>query len=319
LLEKLFDKGATRKVAVRLWDGSCWPDDTPRLATTVLNHPGALRAMFLPPTEVGLAEAYLYDDFDVEGDIEVVFELAEMLSETATCPLWKLNLARDLLHLPAGQKGQTTRRGPSKLSGEVHSIERDRQAIAYHYDVSNDFYALWLDRRMVYSCAYFTGPDDDLDTAQERKLDYICRKLCLQPGQRLLDVGCGWGGLADQCRVYVQDYREVDGAEQYDALVSVGMFEHVGAALLPTYFSQAGQLLKPGGVFLNHSIANRATDKRSRGRITTIKLCNSWTNPHTASGACSCLAQRTASRPGISTSTRRCWSDRMSAGRAVCR
>ncbi len=83
----------------------------------------------------------------------------------------------------------------AKLRGARHSKERDRQAVTYHYDRSNDFYALWLDRRMVYSCAYFATPDDDIDTAQERKLDYICRKLRLQPGERLLDIGCGWGGL----------------------------------------------------------------------------------------------------------------------------
>jgi cyclopropane-fatty-acyl-phospholipid synthase len=177
-------------------------------------------------------------------------------------------------------------------------VERDRQAVTYHYDVSNDFYALWLDRRMVYSCAYFQAPDDDLDTAQKRKLDYICRKLRLKPGQRLLDIGCGWGGLvlyaaqhydvdatgitisgpqaalaneriaaaglSEHCRVEARDYRELDDLQDYDALVSVGMFEHVGAAVLPAYFAQAGRLLKPGGVFLNHGIANRATDAPQR-------------------------------------------------------
>lgn len=298
LLEKLVNRDATGKVNFRLWDGICWPDDNPRPATVVLNHPGALRAMLIPPTDVGLGEAYLYGDFDIEGDIETIYELAEAISERVTGPLSKLNLARDLMKLPADSKQKTSKRGPSNLSGEVHSIERDRQAIAYHYDVSNDFYALWLDGRMVYSCAYFSSPDDDLDTAQERKLDYICRKLRLQSGQRLLDVGCGWGGLvihaamhynvdatgitlsrpqaelanakidqmglADRCQITLQDYREVNTTKQYDALVSVGMFEHVGAALLPTYFSKAREILKPGGVFLNHGIASHATEKRSR-------------------------------------------------------
>jgi len=300
LLEELFSDKATRNVAVRLWDGTQWPDDASRPATVVLKHPGALREMFLPATELNLAEAYLYDDFDIEGDIEAVFDLAETLAEEVEMG-WrkKLRLARDLLRLPAGQGRKPGRRGPARLKGQRHSIERDRQAIAYHYDVSNDFYALWLDRRMVYSCAYFQTPDDDLDTAQERKLDYICRKLRLKPGQRLLDVGCGWGGLvlhaaqhygveatgitlsqpqaelaneriaaaglSDRCRVLVRDYREVDEPAGYDALASVGMFEHVGEALLPTYFAQAYRLLKPGGVFLNHGIANRATDQPRRG------------------------------------------------------
>jgi cyclopropane-fatty-acyl-phospholipid synthase len=185
------------------------------------------------------------------------------------------------------------------LRGRKHSLRRDQQAVTYHYDVSNDFYALWLDRRMVYSCAYFHAAGDDLDTAQEHKLEYLCRKLRLRPGQRLLDIGCGWGGLvmhaaeqygvdatgitlsrpqaelanrriaaanlADRCRVGVRDYRQVAEPEGYDALVSVGMFEHVGAALLPSYFAEAWQLLKPGGVFLNHGIASRATDVPVRG------------------------------------------------------
>jgi cyclopropane-fatty-acyl-phospholipid synthase len=151
---------------------------------------------------------------------------------------------------------------------------------------------------MVYSCAYFASPDEDLAAAQARKLDLLCRKLRLQPGQRLLDIGCGWGGLvihavrqygvdatgitlsrpqadlanqriveaglADRCRVLVQDYRMADTRADYDALVSVGMFEHVGAALLPVYFMKAWQLLRPGGVFLNHGIASRATPKAQR-------------------------------------------------------
>jgi cyclopropane-fatty-acyl-phospholipid synthase len=171
-------------------------------------------------------------------------------------------------------------------------MRRDRQAVTYHYDVSNAFYSLWLDKRMVYSCAYFTSPDDDLDTAQEKKLDYLCRKLRLQHGNRMLDIGCGWGGLvihaarnygveahgitlsgpqADlanerirqmglsaHCKVEVRDYREMDAPESYDKLVSVGMFEHVGEPLLREYFQAAFRLLRPGGTFLNHGIASNS-------------------------------------------------------------
>lgn len=299
ILESVFTPEARRQVGVRLWDGTSWPDDAPRRATLVLKHPGALRAMFLPGHELGLAEAYLYDDFDIVGDIEAVFGLADALATATAGWRKKLVTARELLHLPPGPKHPVGRRGPARLSGKRHSIERDRQAISYHYDVSNDFYALWLDRRMVYSCAYFERPDEDLDIAQERKLDYICRKLRLKAGQRLLDIGCGWGGLvmhaaqhygvdavgitlsrpqvalanqriaasglSDRCRVELRDYRELDEPEGYDALVSVGMFEHVGAALLPTYFAQAWRLLKPGGVFLNHGIACRAVQPPQHG------------------------------------------------------
>jgi cyclopropane-fatty-acyl-phospholipid synthase len=292
LLDRVFGGEAGRRVSLRLWNGATWPADAtgaPRPATLVLKHPGALRQMFLPGTELGLAEAYLYDDFDIEGEAEAVFDLANALTESTTSGLKKLGIAKDLLRLPAGPQRQLGRRGRSGLSGRRHSVERDRQAVCYHYDVSNDFYALWLDRRMVYSCAYFATPDEELDIAQERKLDTLCRKLRLRPGQRLLDLGCGWGGLAlhaaerygvdatgitlsqpqvdlanarsaaaglaDRCRVLNRDYREMDEPAGYDALVSVGMFEHVGAALLPTYFKRAFQLLKPGGVFMNHGIA----------------------------------------------------------------
>ncbi len=301
LLESLFTGDAAQRVGVRLWDGTPWPDDTPRPAVLVLKHPGALRAMLLPGTEVALGEAYLYDDFDIEGNAESVFGLADVLSNAMLDRRRKLRAASDLTRLPAGKRRQQARRGPARLSGRIHSVDRDRQAVTYHYDVSNDFYALWLDQRMVYSCAYFHSSDDDLDTAQEQKLELICRKLRLKPGQRLLDIGCGWGGLviyaaqhygvdatgitlsepqaelanqriasvrlSDRCRVEVRDYRQVsaDDSAGYDALVSVGMFEHVGAAKLPSYFAQAWQLLKPGGVFLNHGIASRATDGPQNG------------------------------------------------------
>ncbi len=303
LLDQLFCGSQTLKVGVRLWDGTLWPDEAVRPATLVFNHPGALRAMLMPGTEVGLAEAFLYDDFDIEGDIESVFELADHLAATTQGRRKKLRVAKDLLRLPARENPQTTRHGPVRLTGKPHSVERDRQAVTSHYDVSNDFYALWLDQRMVYSCAYFRTIENDLDTAQEQKLDLICRKLRLKPGQRLLDLGCGWGGLvmyaakhygvdatgitlsqpqaelaneriaegglSDCCRVMVRDYREMKNPDGYDALVSVGMFEHVGAGKLSSYFAQAWQLLKSGGVFLNHGIANGKMDKPIRGSTFT--------------------------------------------------
>lgn len=299
LLDELVTGASREIIAFRLWDGTRWPDGLVRPATLVLRHPGALRAIFLPGSEMALAEAYLYDDVDIEGDVEAVFALADMLAQATAGWRRKLRAARDLRRLPATGGERLTRRGPARLSGRLHSIERDRQAVTFHYDVSNDFYALWLDSRMVYSCAYFASPDEDIESAQARKLDYICRKLRVQPGQRMLDIGCGWGGLAihaaqhygveatgitlsgpqadlasqriaaaglaERCRVEVRDYRQVDEPESYDALVSVGMFEHVGAALFPTYFRQAWRLLRPGGVFLNHGIASRATDTAPSG------------------------------------------------------
>ena len=177
-----------------------------------------------------------------------------------------------------------------RIRGKAHSSERDQRAVTFHYDVSNDFYQLWLDRRMVYSCAYFQSPDDDLDAAQERKLDYLCRKLRLRPGQHLLDIGCGWGalvlhaakhfgvraegitlsepqldwgreriaeaGLANDATIELRDYREIaaKGCDRYDAIVSIGMAEHVGRERLPDYFAAVYRALKPGGIFLNQAI-----------------------------------------------------------------
>lgn len=295
LLDEVFSPAGAKHVSVHLWNGRIWPDDSPRPATLVLKHPGALRSMLAQGTEVGLAEAYLYDDFDIEGDIESVFALADHLEGTTLGWRKKLRTANQLFQLPNVDSHHSIQRGPAHTTGKKHSVERDRQAVTYHYNVSNDFYALWLDRNMIYSCAYFNSIEEDLDTAQERKLDYICRKLRLKPGQRMLDIGCGWGGLviyaakkygvdatgitlsqpqadlanerfaaaglSDHCRVIVRDYREVDSAEGYDVLVSVGMFEHVGKDLLSTYFDQAWRILKPGGIFLNHGIANTATEK----------------------------------------------------------
>src|SRR5207245_7562783 len=246
----------------------------------------------LPPSDLKLVEVYIYYDFDIEGEIEAILPLMEHFVERRWGKVEQLRYGKRLLSLPkTGQPrpGDTA----AKVRGLLHSKERDRQATNYHYDRSNDFFALWLDSRMIYSCAYFATPDDDLETAQEQKLEYLCRKLRLQPGQRLLDIGCGWGGLiiyaaqhygveADgitlspqqaklarerikeaglehRCRVEICDYREVNKPQGYDKLVSVSVAEHFGEAFLPTYFKQAWKLLPAGGVFLNHSIGIHST------------------------------------------------------------
>ncbi len=294
LIQDLLGSAQQRNFAVRLWDGTTWKPDPEQETrfTLVLQHPGALRRMFLPPSDLTLGEAYIYNDFDIEGDIEAVFPIADQFIEGHWGKADQLRYGKRLLSLP--NTGQPRPSDPAvKLRGARHSKERDRQAVTYHYNRSNEFYALWLDQRMVYSCAYFATPDDDLDTAQERKLDYICRKLRLRPGERLLDIGCGWGGLviyaaqhyrveaygitlsqpqaelaqkriseaglAEHCHVEVRDYRDMNEANSFDKIVSVGMFEHVGEALLPTYFKQAWHLLRPGGVFLNHGIASNTS------------------------------------------------------------
>ncbi len=290
LLDHLF--APPRAFGVRLWDGTELPAVGRSTFRLVLKHPGALRRMFTPPIELSLGEAFIYGDFDIEGDIFSAFPVMDSLAARTFSPGDIVTLARDLLALPTSGPGRPQdARGPAELRGALHSHERDRAAIQYHYDVGNDFYALWLDRHMQYSCAYFPTGAEDLDTAQERKLDHIGRKLRLKPGERLLDIGCGWGGLAmhaaqnygvrvlgvtlsekqadyanaqiaraglgNLAAVKLRDYRDL-GAESFDKIVSVGMFEHVGRSHLPEYFAQAYRLLRPGGLFLNHGISRRA-------------------------------------------------------------
>jgi cyclopropane-fatty-acyl-phospholipid synthase len=180
-----------------------------------------------------------------------------------------------------------------------HSLARDAGQIGFHYDVSDEFYALWLDPRRVYSCAYFRGASLSLAQAQEAKLDHICRKLMLQPGQRFLDIGAGWGGLllwaaehygvdatgitlsknqhhhvnaliaqkglGSRVRMALLDYRQLDESQPFDRIASVGMFEHVGLAQLSAYFSKVARLLVPGGLVMNHGITSAGLDNAELG------------------------------------------------------
>jgi cyclopropane-fatty-acyl-phospholipid synthase len=295
LLEHVFP--SPRHFGIRLWDGTELPVEGDSAFHLVLGHAGALRRMFTPPVELSMGEAFIRDDFDIEGDIFSAFALMDGLASRSFSAGEILKMGLDLLALPVSGPARPQGRGPLQLRGAVHSLERDRAAVQYHYDVGNDFYSLWLDKNLQYSCGYFPTGREDLDTAQELKLEHICRKLRLQPGERLLDIGCGWGGLARyaaqkygvnvlgvtlsknqkayadeaiarsglQGRVAVElkDYR-ILGDESFDKIVSVGMFEHVGRSHLPEYFAHTYRLLKPGGLFLNHGISQRAGLEKAR-------------------------------------------------------
>ena len=252
----------------------------------VFRRPGVLRELLLKRDMVKLAEAYISGGIDIEGELEALFDLAPWMQKLQL-PLGKqlLMLIR-VLRLPSGVESGAARQKRASLSAHHNS----RASISHHYDVSNDFYKLWLDPQMIYSCAYFRDEQQSLADAQCDKLDHICRKLRLQPGQQLLDIGCGWGalvcwaakhygvvshgitlsqqqydyaqqrirelGLQDQVTVELRDYRDMPTDVQYDRIVSVGMFEHVGVKNFPLYFGMVKSLLKAGGLFLNHGITN---------------------------------------------------------------
>jgi cyclopropane-fatty-acyl-phospholipid synthase len=296
-LDKLFAHHPLEQVSLRLWDGTTWPDESPRAATVVLNHPGSLRAMLADGTAKGLGEAFVRGDFEVEGDMERAVDLAVALERRPAGWFDSLTNFYHLHRLPVLPEASLD--GAGARRGARHTLNRDRRAISFHYDVSNEFYQLWLDREMVYSCAYFEAPNVSLETAQADKFRHICRKLRLQPGQRLLDIGCGWGGLArfaarnhgvevlgvtlserqaelgrrriresgleGRVRIELRDYREVNAPGEFDAAVSIGMAEHVGRENLPAYFSAVNSLLKPGGVFLNHAIGEGRKANRFEG------------------------------------------------------
>ena len=295
LLESITADYPRRDFAVRLWNGDTWGNSASPRFTLVLKHAGALRRMLLGANQVTLGEAYIYDDFDVEGDLQAAFEFGDYLVAHELELTEKLRLAGLLFSLPHGNHHPGRHIEPD-LHGSLHSKHRDREAVGYHYNLSNDFYQLWLDRNMVYSCAYFERGDEDLDSAQTCKLDYLCRKLRLRAGETLLDIGCGWGGLilhaaknfgaralgvtlsqpqaewaqrrireeglSGHCEARVCDYRDLDPSSPFDKIVSVGMFEHVGENRLPEYFEHVWKLLRRGSVFLNHGIAYSATYRR---------------------------------------------------------
>jgi cyclopropane-fatty-acyl-phospholipid synthase len=299
LLKRLF-KRFPGSVTLRLWDGTTLRagakagggQESP--FTLVFRNPQVIASAVLGRDPLALAEAYFRGDMDIEGDFFAALSIKDHLDALQMPLSEKLMAAFTALRLQTQNSGAgsaESRLAPSHGSNvKAHSKAENRDAIHFHYDVSNEFYALWLDRAMVYSCAYFESPDVGLDAAQQAKLEHICRKLSLQPDEKFLDIGCGWGalvihaaqhygvrahgvtlsprqlklaqeridqaGLNNRVTVELMDYRDLPGESVYDKVASVGMFEHVGLKNLPVYFSTVNRLLKPRGLFLNHGITH---------------------------------------------------------------
>lgn len=281
--------GGDLPIAVDCYDGSYLGADATE-TTLVVRSPLALRYVLTAPGELGIARAYVAGELDVEGDIFDALELRDNIPDVRLGASEWLDFARI-----AGRAGLRPVSPPpeeARLHGRRHSKERDAAAIAHHYDVSNDFYRMILGPSMTYSCGVWSSPNGTLEDAQTAKHELVCRKLGLEPGMRLLDIGCGWGsmaihaaqshgvnavgitlserqaawarravreaGLEHRVEIRVQDYRDLhDGP--FDAISSIGMFEHVGAARLDEYFAALHRLVRPGGRVLNHGIARPAS------------------------------------------------------------
>jgi cyclopropane-fatty-acyl-phospholipid synthase len=179
--------------SIRLADGTNLASTFRSPFTLVIKDPSVLEKILDSPDELTLGEAFISGDLDVEGDFQAALQFAELLMSLPPEFIKKIDLRLLGSALPIRKNAVATR--DRQLTGEMHSVERDRAAIARRYDVSNEFYQLWLDPYMQYSAAYFASPEEDLNAAQIRRLDYLCQKLMLKPGEKLLDIGCGWGGL----------------------------------------------------------------------------------------------------------------------------
>ena len=288
--------------SVQLWDGSRVPlgKDVASSLTLTIAGPGTVAAMIRRPTLDRIIRLYAKGRIGLEGGtlIDLGLQLQQKSTRRRLKGLSKARLAKALLpfiFVTPDKPGRSRDYGGDE-TGRGRAREENRDFVQFHYDVSNDFYRLFLDPHMQYSCAYFTDWSNGVDQAQADKLEMICRKLRLKPGDRMLDIGCGWGGLIcyaaknfgvtahgitmsetqlelarerikaegleETVTVELKDYALLDG--QFDKIASIGMYEHIGLANIPAYLGKVRALLSEEGVFLNHAISRRAKRKPKR-------------------------------------------------------
>jgi cyclopropane-fatty-acyl-phospholipid synthase len=289
-----------RPFTIEFWDGTAVPATREGGPVLSVRSPRALSHLLRKPGQLGLGRAYVTGELEVD-DLDAL----NRVIYAWTPPKFRRSRRLRLMLAAARAAGArvSSRRPQSELRprGPLHSRNRDVRSVRHHYDVSNEFFSLFLDRSMTYSCAFFSRDGTSLESAQKAKLDLTCRKLHLQPGQRVLDVGCGWGsfaihaatcygvqvvgvtlseqqaqlarervsqaGLDDQVTIRIQDYRDIDDGP-FDAIASIGMVEHVGARRIDEYARCLARLLQSGGRLLNHGIAHQNLNYRGVGSFT---------------------------------------------------
>jgi len=276
-----------RPFRLTFWDGSELPASNGGGPALHIRSPAAIAHALRAPGQLGIGRAYVSGDIEVD-DIDAAMAALLNFKPPPIDRAAQLRLALAAARAMGPVKPPPVPETELRPRGRRHSPERDRRSVRHHYDVSNDFFALWLDRSMTYSCAFFSRDGSSLEAAQTAKLDLVCTKLALAEGERMLDVGCGWGslaihaareygvsvtgitlsepqaalarrraaeaGVADRVDIRVTDYRQLAG-EPYDKIASIGMVEHVGSVQIDPYMSTLARLLRPGGQLLNHGIA----------------------------------------------------------------
>lgn len=312
VLHRVLGAPAERGFDIRLWNGHVdVATGTPRADFSLaFTRRGALRRMLLPPSELTIAEALVSGDVEVHGPLISAVGLGDVIGDRINSVGAAAALLPLLLKLP--RDGEQTALASSRYTRTPRALNpggrrSEADEIRFHYDVGNDFYALWLDPHMLYTCAYYHTAHDDLATAQTAKLDHICRKLRLAPGERMLDIGCGWGGLvmhaaekygvhargitlsaaqaewaqrriderglADRCQVDVMDVRDLPTDVHFHKMTSVGVTEHIPEAQQPEYFARAFAALLPGGLFMNHC---EVSNLMARNRNTIGARFRAW-------------------------------------------